>query len=44
MWSGLAYAAAAQALGVPVGTVRSRLFRPRKKLANAGNSTNPTNR
>ncbi|MEU3693559.1 RNA polymerase sigma factor [Streptomyces narbonensis] len=32
VWSGLDYAAAAQALGVPVGTVRSRLSRARKKL------------
>lgn len=34
-WSGLDYAAAARALGVPVGTVRSRLSRARKKLAAA---------
>ncbi|MFD5712730.1 RNA polymerase sigma factor [Streptomyces pharetrae] len=33
VWSGLDYAAAAQALGVPVGTVRSRLSRARAKLA-----------
>lgn len=33
VWSGLGYAEAAQALGVPVGTVRSRLSRARKKLA-----------
>ncbi|MFI0985689.1 RNA polymerase sigma factor [Streptomyces exfoliatus] len=32
VWSGLDYAAAAEALGIPVGTVRSRLFRARKKL------------
>ncbi|MFI8829042.1 RNA polymerase sigma factor [Streptomyces sp. NPDC053431] len=32
IWSGLEYAAAAQALGIPVGTVRSRLSRARKKL------------
>ncbi|MFE7582924.1 RNA polymerase sigma factor [Streptomyces gardneri] len=32
VWSGLDYAAAAQALDVPVGTVRSRLSRARKKL------------
>lgn len=32
IWSGLDYAAAAQALGIPVGTVRSRLSRARKKL------------
>lgn len=33
VWSGLDYAAAAEALGVPVGTVRSRLSRARTKLA-----------
>ncbi|WAZ23332.1 RNA polymerase sigma factor [Streptomyces cinnabarinus] len=33
VWSGLDYTAAAEALGVPVGTVRSRLSRARKKLA-----------
>ncbi|GAB2816336.1 sigma-70 family RNA polymerase sigma factor [Actinoallomurus bryophytorum] len=32
VWSGLGYAEAAEALGVPVGTVRSRLSRARKKL------------
>lgn len=32
LWSGLDYAAAAAALQVPVGTVRSRLFRARRKL------------
>lgn len=32
VWSGLDYQAAAEALGVPVGTVRSRLSRARKKL------------
>ncbi len=32
VWSGLDYAAAAEALGVPVGTVRSRLSRTRRKL------------
>jgi RNA polymerase sigma-70 factor, ECF subfamily len=32
VWSGLDYAEAAGALGVPVGTVRSRLSRARKKL------------
>ncbi|MCX5233074.1 RNA polymerase sigma factor [Streptomyces sp. NBC_00233] len=32
IWSGLDYAAAARALGIPVGTVRSRLSRARKKL------------
>ncbi|MDT0343330.1 RNA polymerase sigma factor [Streptomyces litchfieldiae] len=32
VWSGLGYAEAAAALGVRVGTVRSRLFRARAKL------------
>lgn len=32
VWSGLDYADAAQALGVPVGTVRSRLSRARARL------------
>lgn len=34
--SGLAYAEAAEALGIPVGTVRSRLSRARKKLGELG--------
>lgn len=33
VWAGLDYAAAAEALGVPMGTVRSRLSRARVKLA-----------
>jgi RNA polymerase sigma factor (sigma-70 family) len=33
VWSGLDYAEAAEALGVPIGTVRSRLSRARTKLA-----------
>lgn len=32
VWAGLDYASAAQALGVPIGTVRSRLSRARAKL------------
>lgn len=41
VWSGLDYAAA-EALGVPVGTVRSRLSRARKKLAAATEKTAAT--
>jgi RNA polymerase sigma factor (sigma-70 family) len=47
VWSGLGYAEAAEALGVPVGTVRSRLSRARAKLAKLterelrGNSREP---
>lgn len=32
VWAGLDHAAAAQALGVPVGTIRSRLSRARRRL------------
>ena len=32
VWAELDYAAAAEALGVPIGTVRSRLHRARAKL------------
>jgi len=32
VWAGLDYTAAAQALGVPIGTVRSRLSRARRRL------------
>ena len=32
VWSGLDYAEAARALGIPIGTVRSRLSRARSKL------------
>ncbi|MFI6939116.1 RNA polymerase sigma factor [Streptomyces sp. NPDC050418] len=35
VWGGLDYASAAAALGIPVGTVRSRLSRARTKLAKA---------
>jgi RNA polymerase sigma factor (sigma-70 family) len=33
VWAGLEYAEAAEALGVPIGTIRSRLARARTKLA-----------
>jgi RNA polymerase sigma-70 factor (ECF subfamily) len=40
-WGDLSYGEAAQALGIPVGTVRSRLNRARRKLRALGGS-NPT--
>lgn len=36
VWAGLDYAQAAEALGIPVDTVRSRLSRARRKLAESG--------
>ncbi|MFI9845717.1 RNA polymerase sigma factor [Nonomuraea sp. NPDC051941] len=42
VWAGLDYAQVAEALGIPVGTVRSRLSRARKKLAAAGEPPPPT--
>nr|WSX78871.1 RNA polymerase sigma factor [Streptomyces sp. NBC_00899] len=41
-WGDLGYEEAAQALGVPVGTVRSRLNRARKKLREALGGSDPT--
>ncbi|KRV47366.1 RNA polymerase subunit sigma-70 [Wenjunlia vitaminophila] len=41
VWSGLDYASAARALRVPVGTVRSRLSRARRKLAAAAERREP---
>lgn len=41
-WGDLSYGEAAQALGIPVGTVRSRLNRARRKVREALGGTNPT--
>ncbi|MEV8227369.1 RNA polymerase sigma factor [Streptomyces sp. NPDC079167] len=41
-WGDLDYAEAAQALGIPVGTVRSRLHRARKKVREALGGSDPT--
>ncbi|PJN26929.1 RNA polymerase subunit sigma [Kitasatospora sp. CB02891] len=38
LWDGLEYAEAAEALGIPVGTVRSRLSRARTKLRKLADS------
>ena len=38
LWSGLTYAQAAEALGVPVGTIRSRLSRAKSRLQDLGRS------
>lgn len=40
-WSGLAYDEVGQALGIPVGTVRSRLHRARRKVRAALGDSNP---
>ncbi|GAA4181979.1 hypothetical protein GCM10022252_07160 [Streptosporangium oxazolinicum] len=39
VWAGLGYAEAAEALGVPVGTIRSRLSRARKRLRRLATDT-----
>lgn len=41
-WGDLGYGETAQALGIPVGTVRSRLHRARGKLREALGGSNPT--
>ncbi|MGW8701773.1 RNA polymerase sigma factor [Streptomyces lavenduligriseus] len=41
-WGGLGYEEVAQALGIPVGTVRSRLHRARGKLREALGGSDPT--
>jgi RNA polymerase sigma factor (sigma-70 family) len=41
-WADLGYEEAAQALGVPVGTVRSRLHRARRKVREALGGADPT--
>ncbi len=40
-WSDLSYEEVAQALGIPIGTVRSRLNRARRKVRAALGETNP---
>ncbi|WP_239103310.1 RNA polymerase sigma factor [Microbispora corallina] len=44
VWAGLDYAATAEALGIPVGTVRSRLSRARARLREQAVTTRRENR
>ncbi|WP_240944034.1 RNA polymerase sigma factor [Micromonospora thermarum] len=41
-WGGLSYEETAQAIGIPVGTVRSRLNRARRKVSSALGGDDPT--
>ncbi|MGC4796547.1 RNA polymerase sigma factor [Micromonospora saelicesensis] len=41
-WGGLSYEETAQAIGIPVGTVRSRLNRARRKVSSALGGNDPT--
>ncbi|TDC84337.1 RNA polymerase sigma factor [Micromonospora sp. KC606] len=41
-WGGLSYEETAQAIGIPVGTVRSRLSRARRKVSSALGGDDPT--
>jgi RNA polymerase sigma-70 factor (ECF subfamily) len=41
-WGGLSYEETAQTLGIPVGTVRSRLHRARRKVSSALGGDDPT--
>jgi DNA-directed RNA polymerase specialized sigma24 family protein len=41
-WAGLTYDQAAEALGIPEGTVRSRMNRARTRLRAALGDVNPT--
>ena len=40
-WSGLSYEAAAVALDIPIGTVRSRLARGRRRLRELATTSGP---
>jgi RNA polymerase sigma-70 factor (ECF subfamily) len=41
-WGDLAYAEVADAVGIPIGTVRSRLHRARARLKDALGGSDPT--